>query len=216
MSSGIQRPQLLKSLFGLTEPVGRKTYALVGFGLMLLKYVVEFIVIALVADAILTPIDFLNPTLTGRGRFTRGGPAWLGMAWVLWAIPFLWIAIAMSVRRAIDARVNPSVAVLILVPLVNIFTMLLLVCLPTRPAAPETSEEIKRAERHSKSLASVTSSLGGIVVAALYSTTVIQASALWESYGVVLFFGTPLVAGLAAAYLFNYREPHWAWLVGRW
>jgi len=55
-------------------------------------------------------------------------------------------------------------------------------------------------------LAWITSAIGGIAVAALYGTVVIQASALWESYGVALFFGTPFVAGLAAAYLFNYRE----------
>jgi len=142
MSNSKANPRFLKSLFSLSEPVGRTTYALVGFGLMLLKYVVEFIVIALAADAILTPLDFLNPTLIGRGRFTRGGPDWLGVAWVLWAIPFLWIAIAMTVRRATDARVSPSVAIFILVPLFNILTMLLLVCLPTRQIAPETSEEV--------------------------------------------------------------------------
>jgi len=187
--------------------VDRKTYALVGFGLMFLKYVVEFTVVALAVDAIFTPLDFLNPTLTGRGRFVQGGPPWLGLAWVLWTIPFLCIAIVMSARRAIDAAVSPSVSMFILVPLFNVIAMLALVCLPTRQSVPETSEDVDQAERHLKWLAWITSALGGIAVSALYGTTAIQASALIGSYGLVMFYGTPFVAGLAAAYLYNFRAP---------
>jgi uncharacterized protein YndB with AHSA1/START domain len=62
-------------------------------------------------------------------------------------------------------------------------------------------------EEHANSVASIYSALGGIGVGALYATTLVQASALWESYGTVLFFGTPVIAGMASSYLFNYRAP---------
>ncbi len=211
MASYAKRTDLLKTIFGLSQPVSRKTYAIVGFGLMAVKFVVEFIVIALVTDEIFTPLDFLNPTMTGRSRFTDNGPAWLGMAWILWTLPFLWIAVAMSVRRAIDAGQRPTLAIFILLPVINILVMLILVGLPTRERFNQQLKEELHTQKTSQSKAWMTSALGGIAIAALYGTTMIQASALWESYGVVMFFGTPFIAGVASAYLFNLREPRGTW-----
>lgn len=205
------RPDLLKSVFGLSQPVSRLTYALVGFGLMALKYTVEYLVIYFVTDQTLSPLDFMNPTITGRSRFTNNGPPWLGMAWIVWAIPFLWIAIAITVRRAIDAGVRPTVAVLILLPLVNVIVMLWLALKPSREPSPVVQVEEKHTEETGKVVSWMGSALGGIGVAALYGTTLIQASAMWESYGVVTFFGTPFIAGLAAAYLYNLRESRGTW-----
>ncbi len=201
--------QCFRLLFGLYDPVGRRNYALVGVGLMLLKYLVEFVAIALLADQLFSPLDFFNPTLTGRAKFTNGAPSWFGMVWLLWTLPFLWIAIAMSLRRAADAGVSPWNGILVLVPVVNLVAMIVLACLPTKEILPQ--EEIRHestvAAANQRALDSISSALGGILVGALYGLVTAQLSvSVWSSYGSVLFFGTPLVTGIAAAYIYGYRQ----------
>ena len=90
----------LPNLFGFHAPVNQRHYAAFGIGLMLLKYAVEALVIAVLTGQFYTPLDFVNPLITSRERFTAAAPLWLGMGWVLWTLPFLWIAVSMSIRRA--------------------------------------------------------------------------------------------------------------------
>jgi len=195
--------------FSLTGSVARKEYALVGFGLMLLKYLVEFVAIAMLADQLFSPFDFFNPTLTGRTQFTNGAPSWFGLAWLLWTLPFLWIAIAMSIRRAADAGFSPWNGILVLVPVVNLLAMIGLACFPTEELLPqeETSREKTATGENKRAFESISSALGGILVGALYGSVTAQLSvSVLSSYGSVLFFGTPLVTGIAAAYIYGYRQ----------
>src|SRR5689334_1595397 len=85
-----------RNLFGFQTPVPRREYTAFGVGLMLIKYAVEAAVIGGLTGRFYTPIDFVNPFLSGREKFTHVAPEWLGMAWVLWTLPFLWIALSMT------------------------------------------------------------------------------------------------------------------------
>ncbi len=49
----------------------------------------------------------------------------------MWTLPFFWVAISMSVRRAADAGHSPWVGLLVIVPLLNLLVMLLLCTFPT-------------------------------------------------------------------------------------
>ena len=79
-----------------------------------------------------TPLDFLSPALGSRMTFIEAGPLWLGVAWVVWTVAFVWIAVAMTLRRANDAGYTPWIALLILVPLLNFLVMIFMACVPTR------------------------------------------------------------------------------------
>ena len=52
---------------------------------------------------------------------------------IAWTLPFLWIGVSMTMRRAEDAGRSPFLALLYFVPLVNYATMLILCVLPSRP-----------------------------------------------------------------------------------
>src|SRR5262245_59456320 len=106
--------------FLLRDPVGRAEYAVTGFGLMLLKYLAEFLAVGQLAGQLYTPLDFVNPLLSARENFAQGAPDWFGILWVIWALPFLWIAVGMSVRRALDAGVSPWNGLWVLVPFANL------------------------------------------------------------------------------------------------
>jgi uncharacterized membrane protein YhaH (DUF805 family) len=191
----------------LRDPVGRREYAASGFGLMVFKYFVECAVVWSLTGRFYSPLDFLNPFASAREQFARGAPEWFGLAWVLWTLPFLWIALSMSVRRALDAGISPWHGLWMLVPLMNVAAMLLLACLPS--AIPE--QEVRGAGYRPQAAAkdvttSVWSVVGGIAIGALYASVVIQASIyVLTNYGAVLFFGTPMVTGTAASYLVNLR-----------
>src|SRR5689334_14128723 len=92
--------QWLPNLFGFQARVGQLQYASFGCALTAFKYIVEAVTIYSYTGKLYTPLDFVNPLLSAREQFTTTAPQWLGMAWVIWTLPFLWIALTMSVRRA--------------------------------------------------------------------------------------------------------------------
>ncbi len=198
--------------FKIDGTVSRKEYALVGVGLMLLKYVVEACVIGYTACLFYTPFDFINPLLSARSQFTVGAPTWLGLAWVLWTLPFLWIAVAMSIRRAVDVGASPWAGLLVLVPIINLVAMVYLAAIPKgcekRQHQGKTREKMPVVdlsdEEHARNVQGVNSILVGVGIGFAYMFAILVCSVdLFESYGASLFFGTPLIAAAATAYVYN-------------
>lgn len=66
-----------------------------------------------------------------------------------WTLPFLWIGVGLSLRRAADAGRSPWLALLFFVPYVK---FLLIVWLCLQPRAPSTGIHL-RVLRHIKTLA---------------------------------------------------------------
>ena len=215
--------QLLRSVFSLCfnlhGTVDRRTYIGWGVGLAVLKYAVETGVIGAYTGQFYSPMDFLSPLLSNRARFTEGAPTWLGMSLVLWTLPFVWIAVAMSVRRCRDAGYSPWCGMLMLVPLVNYLSMFLLSIVPAE--TPESAEEAQLDREltelwqppkvDSQPDQPMPSENNGVVAAIVGATagvayalgsTVLTIYVL-DSYGAALFFGTPLVAGAVSGFLFN-------------
>jgi hypothetical protein len=122
---------------------------------------------------------------------------------VLWTLPFLWIAVGMSVRRALDAGISPWHVLWVLVPFANLVAMIVLAALPSaaQPAVyPDRNERYQQADV----AAAVKSAVGGIAVGALYASVLTQASVyFFHSYGTAVFFGTPFITGVASSYLIN-------------
>lgn len=220
----------------MTGTVDRKTYFFAGLLLALLKYAVELCAIGVATGLVYTPIDFVAPLLSSRERFFDAGSAWIGPAWVAWTAPFVWIAVAMTLRRARDARLSPWLCLLILVPLLNFVTMVAMCLAASAPGRrlvstadravgdePAEDEAVSRFAREvwrAPAAASppmsprgqpgggpssgLLSALGGLAAGVVYTIGLMLLSVYgFGSYGAAMFFGGPVVAGAAAAYLYN-------------
>lgn len=192
---------ILASWFGISRRVDRVTYAVSGLGLALVKYGVEAALFWFLASAVFTPWDFLNPLLGAREAILRPAPVWLPAVIYLWTLPFLWIAVSMSIRRAADAGTSPWLGFVVLIPIMNLALMLVLCLFPSVSDNLWRFSRMTCKERPLHAALSVGFSLivGGImVVTSVY---------VLSSYGASLFLGTPILMGASAAYLYDRSAP---------
>ena len=194
--------RLLRLWFGLSEPVSRTAYALSGFGLMGLKYVTEAGLVHHVTGRWLTPLDYGSPFITSR-LAAVGGSDVLSAAIIAWTLPFLWIGVSMTMRRAEDAGRSPFLALLYFVPLVNYATMLILCVLPSRPRTAERLPSTEAQRGHALRSALLGVGVGLAIAMAMVGVSVM----IFGQYGTTLFLATPFVMGAAAAYVFNFETP---------
>jgi len=190
----------LRLWFSFHDPVDRRTYLVHGAGLMLFKYGVDAAVVWAFTHRLWTPLTYLNPLWVLREQLLRGAPAWLAPALVLWTLPFLWIGVSMTLRRAVDAGRSPWWCLLFFMPGVNYAVMLWLALLPSRadwgaPAAPATAVDL----RFQAGLLGVAAAL------AIAIPTVLIGVYLRRMYSAGLFLGTPFTIGYISAYVFNAR-----------
>jgi len=189
--------------FGFRDPVDRGTYFRHGVGLMAFKYAIDALLIWHFAGRVWTPLNYLSPLLSTRAQLLRGAPPWLLPLLVAIALPFLWIGVSMTMRRAVDAGRSPWIALLFFVPVVNFALMAVLSLLPSRPAVqPPPVESLTPAvdERLKSGMIGVAASLGITLV------TVGIGVYLRRSYSTGLFLGVPFTVGYISSYIYNYRH----------
>jgi uncharacterized membrane protein YhaH (DUF805 family) len=195
--------KLLELWFGVSDRVGPAVYAASGFALILFKYAVEAVLIYHYTTSIFWPWDFLNPLLSARTAILRPAPEWLPWTLFLWTLPFLWIAVTMSVRRAADAGKSPWLGMLVLIPIVNLAFMLAMCFVPTQQGEHwSTARPAPSGEGHLRSGAfavGISLIVGGVMLASSVN--------VFSSYGASLFVGTPMLMGATAAYLYNRPHP---------
>lgn len=193
---------VLRLWFGLDRPVSRTAYVLSGFGLMGFKYAVETAVVHQVTGRWLTPLDYFNPLLVSR-QAVFGRADGLLLAMVLWTLPFLWIGVSMTMRRAEGAGYSPFLVLLYFVPLVNYVLMLTLCILPSRPHLAEHLRRLDQRDGHP-----LRSALLGVALGIAIALAMVGASVLvFGQYGTSLFVATPFVMGATTAFVFNRKAP---------
>jgi uncharacterized membrane protein YhaH (DUF805 family) len=187
--------RILKLWFGFTAPVSRSAYLTTGLGLMGFKYLVEALAVWAVTGHVWTPFEYVVPTVE---RYRSIGSSGLALAIALWSVPFIWIGVSMTVRRAIDAGLSAGWGLLFFVPLVNDLTMLVLAIQPSRAwVAPE---------RRTGGGSALRSALVAIAVgAAMAAAAAAFSTERLRTYGTALFVGTPFIVGFVAGLLFNLR-----------
>jgi Polyketide cyclase / dehydrase and lipid transport len=190
--------RLAAFLFRLDVPVAPRAYAAAGFGLMALKYAVDALLVRASTGLWWSPLAYLNPLLSQRLELERA-PHGLLWALVLWSLPFVWVGLALTLRRAWDAGLNPWVALLFLVPGLNYVLMLALCLLPTLPrpewGPPPQTRPVSGRWR---------SALAGLGAGVLYALGMMVLSVyVLRTYGGALFLGTPVVMGAMSGYAFN-------------
>jgi len=181
---------LLSFLFGLQRSVGRRSYLVTGVLLMALKLGGDLLVLHFALGRTPGLWEFLSLL-----RLSQKVPLWALQGLMLWALPFAWIGLSMSARRAIDAGLSPWVGLLFCVPLLNFLVMIGLCLPPSRP--PRTPALPGSRSRSDAGLRAVGASL--LVAMAM----AILAVLMLKDYGIVLFAGTPLGMGVVAGYTFN-------------
>ncbi|MGA0039758.1 MAG: SRPBCC family protein [Pirellulales bacterium] len=193
---------LVRLWLGVSLPVSRQAYLVSGLCLAAVKYACEAAVIWGLTGLWFSPIDFLNPSLAARSDVLDAGPEWLGWALFAWNLPFVWIALSMSVRRAASAGLSPWVGVFVLVPLLGVLVMLGLgLCGDRAQPAWEPDQSLSPLEPVAASPRDLLwAVLAGLAVGGI---NVVVCVYLIESYAAALFLGTPLVMGAVTGFLFN-------------
>ena len=194
--------QLLRLLFGLSEPVDRKTYVVAGFSLAALKYAIDAAVVYLATGRLWTLLSYLSPALFVRQDNVGPNPQLLLAAMAIYTLPFAWIGLSMSVRRAADAGFSPWFGVGFLVPLYNWFTIARLCFAGTEKGNwnPNFPDDV------------VPINLRAVLTTVCVNTVLTIGMVLFSvhvlgEYGWSLFIGTPFVAGIVAGYLTNRTQP---------
>ena len=196
-------PTPLSFFFGLREPVDRRTYALVGFGLMLAKYAIDAGIIYAFVQVVWTPLDYMSPLLTTRDRTLGQGHGVLQAVMLAWTLPFMWIGLVMTIRRTYDAGMSAWAGLMYFVPFANYGWMLLLCTLPTMReralpggAPPPPRRELGWSTRRAFGAVSI----GLLAIGALSALSIYALG----QYGLVLFLGAPVLLGAITAFAYNF------------
>jgi uncharacterized membrane protein YhaH (DUF805 family) len=202
-------------LAGLRTRVPRRPYIAWGLGLGVAKFLVDTAVVYGFSHRVWSPLGYVVPSIVLRRDAVGAAPEAMHVLLVVLALPFLWIGLSMSVRRAADASVSPWVGVGFLVPILNYLTILYLCLQPTRnvrtwePAAvgafrPPTSHD---APPTTVALPStVTSALLGVLASFVLGLAMLGFSVYGLGvYGQALFFATPFAMGATTAVVYNLR-----------
>lgn len=191
--------QLLRFWFTFDAPVSRRAYLLHGTALMALKYVVDATLIWVFAGRLWTPWDYLTTGADFAHSKLAGAPGALLPLLGLWTLPFLWIGLTMTLRRALDAGRSAWVALLFFVPVANYVLMATLCLLPARAGRGDVSSPPRREGKLPSALLAIAAGVGvdlGMFVLSVYGL---------RDYGLALFVGTPFVAGIIGGYIYNRR-----------
>ena len=106
----------LGDLFSLRGTVGRSQYLATGLGLAMVKYSVDAGSCLVLTGTYWDPKTYLDPTFAARMQGIDHLPAGYLAFLVVWALPFLWIGVAMSARRARDAGLSQWMGLGFLLP----------------------------------------------------------------------------------------------------
>lgn len=190
----------LRLWFTFDRLVGRREYLLSGLALGALKYGGDLLIVWLATGRFWHPRDYFSPVSSLASARLGDAPVMLLPILALWALPFLWIGVSMSMRRALDAGRSAWLALLFFVPGVSYLFMAVMSALPTRPA-PVRPMDTPRPHEDRLPCALLAIAAGAVVGIGMIALSVFALGL----YGASLFLGTPFVIGALTAYLFNRR-----------
>jgi len=196
MPTGLGR--LLRFWFRLDAPVDRPIYCLNGFCLAAIKYFGDLALIWLTTGQFWKPTDYLQTTHSLLWTVLPGAPNWLMPVLGIWTLPFVWIGVTLTLRRALDAGLSPWLAMGFFIPYFNYVLMAALCLVPSSTNIARARSTVNLAGKRVPSalLAICAGVILGIVMAVL--------GVLFKGqYGFALFFGAPFGMGALTAFIFN-------------
>lgn len=193
--------RLLHLWFSLDEAVNRRDYLISGVGLMVFKFVIEFIAVWSTGGW-LQPLQFLDPVLLHRAQWFAQSAPWLPWAVVIWTMPFIWIGLSLSIRRSRDANGSGWLGLLFLVPFLNYCVMIALACLPSLTQVVAARPEREKAQRSQLASSLLAFLAVQVVAGGMFAFCVFAL----RSYGSSLFVAVPVLMGVAHAMVLSSRR----------
>lgn len=194
--------QKLKFLFSFDGKVTQKEYLTWGIILGLLKYLGEALLYGIAFKEILLPHNFLSPFISQRYPGSPS-PDWFLPLIAFWSIPFIGIGIGMSLRRCLDAKRNPWLSLLFLVPIVNwVFIIFMLF------QKSNAKYEDKRGfdtDQKQEELPLKSHLLTILTFALLASAFIFLLTNKFKNYGSSLFLFIPLILGAVEAFFLKQK-----------
>ena len=129
--------------FTLNGAVDRRSYLATGVALMIVKYLGDAWLVWRATGIHWEPEDYLLHVHSLLTLALPGAPSWLLPVLALWALPFIWIGVSLSLRRTIDAGLSPWLTVVFFIPFVNFVLMLILVIAPALRARRTQAPRIR-------------------------------------------------------------------------
>jgi len=185
----------VRNLFTLQGRVTRSTYLMTGLLLSLLKYAADAGSFMLLAGERWELLDYLNPARRWGPWDPDDYPTALYVFVILWALPFMWIGVAMSARRARDAGLSLWWGLGFLIPFLNYIFIAALACLPSR--------EVEREPSPGETYTFRTTLSGVGITAVVLIGMIALLTQGFEYYGWALFFTTPFVLGAVTGVMLN-------------
>ncbi len=208
-------------LFGLSEPVSRRAYLLTGIVLMAVKVAVDQGMMWIATRHTWPLAAYLFPSLILRNEALGPQPGWVLSAMALTTIPFLWVGVSMTVRRAADAGLSPWLGVAFFVPILNYGAMLVLSIMPSVAIEkqkwrwdpnPYRAQGVGAAAPAPIVGDALRAALIGVIVSAGFGAGMIALSIyVFRLYGAALFFATPFLMGTTSALVYNARARRGVW-----
>jgi uncharacterized membrane protein YhaH (DUF805 family) len=186
----------ITELFMLSGRLSRRPYFVTGAVLVAIKYAGDAWLSYHYNGTGWSPLAYVT-----RTGFLQMPPAFQ-LAMLLWTLPFLWVGLALTLRRTVDAAITPWAAMLYFVPIVNYVYILFLCVSPTQPERPRAPPSARLGTDDMTT--SIITCVGASLLIALVA---IGFHVYWlRQYGTGLFLGAPVVMGAVSAYLLNRRR----------
>ena len=192
--------------------VDRGTYAVVGLVGFALKHNLDRLVATSVFHRPWGLFNYWVP-LRDVARITAlsSGDAMFLETMVVLALPFVWVGVALTMKRLRSANLPPQLALLFFVPFLNLLFFLLLCLMPARNS---TVTEGQRHWRMGSLFARIVPDnvLGSAAISLLLTVPVglvmvLIGVRLLTNYGWGLFVALPFTMGFAAALIYGLRQP---------
>lgn len=195
---------ILKLWFSFDLTVDRRTFLISGLILGVIKYAGDAGMLYSYSGNLWHVWDYLSPkSILGVSKTGGNSADSLLIAFAAWALPFVWIGVSLTMRRALDAGWSAWMALFFFVPLMNYVLFFFLSIMPTVTAEARASAQADSSPIDS----TLPRALRGVGAAvAIGSGMLIVSVYLLDSYGGALFLGTPFIMGAVSAFLYN-RPP---------
>lgn len=190
--------RLVRLWFSFDLHVGRRDYLISGLLLAALKILGDSAILWVGVGRWWDAAYYLQPVRTLLTISLADAPPLMMPVLAAWTLPFLWVGVSMSVRRAIDSGSSPWLGLLFFAPLVSYVFFAAMCVIPSAPPSDVVRDDDMIAHGGWPSaLRAMASGLAIGLVMVLLSVYAL------ETYGLALFFGTPFVIGAVTAFVFN-------------
>ena len=192
--------------------IGRATYAAVGVTAFAAKFFIDWVVVSRIFHRPWRLLNYWRPfgVISGVNALSFENRVFAGVMLFI-AVPFIWLGLAMTVKRLRDAGEPTWVAALFFAPFANLLFFLVLILKPSAKEAGRAEGAPWPGPRFLDSWVPETragSALVSIAVTAVIGLGfTLLGTQVVATYGWGLFVGLPFCLGLFAVLMHSYREP---------